>query len=328
VRGIVLWATIHSSNGLGTIDQSYDDYTLGLFAKESGIELPKLHGPPEDRFKTWYEWLRAEHWNQWIAWRKHKQTAFYVALADIVARKKPGAKLNLMVLYPSPTMTVGLTVDDVQGYLDGIGLDVDALARNPHILITRLILAHEYQHKLCTKAADAPGMPELLARSKLDFSPEWQRPFVDKTAGAAVQYTYFEHNLANEERMHPAGWRTGEPGWHVTSPKAAGRNALEYLSRSIALLDPMFIAYGGYQMGPQGLEETAAPLVRAFTSLPAVRFATLRTTDGVVVRRAVAEGFQWTYAVNPTPQERQVDVGGGLVKIGAWELLVSKRRLE
>jgi hypothetical protein len=229
-----------------------------------------------------------------------------------------------MVFYPLPTMRVGLTVDDVSAYLDGIGLDLDALARNPNILISRLILAHEYQHQLCTKTPDTTGMPALLARSALDFSSEWQQPFLGKTAGAVVQYTYFEHDLAREERMHPAGWRAAEPSWHVTSPKAAGQNALEYLARSIALLDPMFIAYGGFQMGPQGMEETAVPLVRAFTSLPAVPFATLRTEDGVVVRRAVAEGFQWTYAVNATAEERKADLGAGPVKLAPWELLVSK----
>jgi hypothetical protein len=48
---------------------------------------------------------------------------------------------------------------------------------------------------------------------------------------------------------------------------------------------------------------------------PAIPFATLRKTDGVIVRRAVAEGFQWTYAVNATPQERNVDLGAGPMKI-------------
>jgi hypothetical protein len=224
-------------------------------------------------------------------------------------------------------MKVGLTVDDVGAYLDDVGLDLDALARHPNILISRLILAHEYQHQLYTKTADAPGMPDLLARSTLNFSPKWQKPFLGKTAGAVVQYTYFEQNLAQKERMRPAGWRSGEPGWHVTSPKAAGRNALECLARSIALLDPMFIAYGGFQMGPQGMEETAPPLVRAFTSLPVIPFATLSEREGVVVRRAVAEGFQWTYAVNATPQERSVDLGSGPVKIAPWDLLVSKAPL-
>ncbi len=104
VRGIALWTTIHSSHGLGAIDQSYDDYTIGLFAKELGLQLPKPGGAPEGRFTKWYQRLRAEHWNQWIGWRKRKQTELYYALADIVGRKKPGAKLNVMVgVQPNPS---------------------------------------------------------------------------------------------------------------------------------------------------------------------------------------------------------------------------------
>jgi hypothetical protein len=210
--------------------------------------------------------------------------------------------------------------------IDGIGLDVAALARNPNILISRLTLAHEYQHQLSTKTAATPGMPELLQRSTLDFSPAWQQPFLGKTTGAVIQYTYFEHNLANSERMHPEGWRTGEPGWHVTSPKAAGRNALEYLARSIALYDPQFVAYGGYQMGPQGLEEIVAPLVNAFTTLPAVPFATLSEKDGMVVRGATVDGRRWLYAVNATVTARTVDLssagGPKAVALKPWDLVV------
>ena len=324
VRGIALWTTIHSSHGLGAIDQGYDDDSLSRFANDLRLELPKSPGPAEDRFKNWYQWLRAEHWKEWIAWRKQKQTELYYALADIVAHEKPGAKLNVMVFYPVPTMTVGLTVDDVGAYLDGIGLDLDALARNPNIVISRMILAHEYQHQ-STKTADPMKLQGLLARSALDFSPTWQRPFLGKATGAVIQYTYFEHDLTKEERMRPAGWRASEPSWHVTSPKAAGQNAIEYLARSIALLDPMFLAYGGFQMGPQGLEETIPPLVRAFTSLPAIPFATVaQHNGGVVVRRAVAEGFQWTYAVNATAKRQIVDLGAGPATIEPWELLVLK----
>jgi hypothetical protein len=308
VKGIVLWATIHSIQGLGTPDQSYDDYTVRTFASDEGLRLPPPPSPPEGRFRQWCQWLHSQHWNAWIAWRKKKVTELYDAMADIVARKKPGAKLNVMVLYPSPTMNVGKTVDDVQAYLDSVGLDIDALARNPNIIISRLTLAHEYQHQLVKRTASSPGMPELLQRAALDFSPAWQKPFLGKTAGAVVQYTYFEHNLAHSERLHPVGWRAGEPGWHVTSPKAAGYNALEYLARSIALYDPQFIAYGGFQLGPQGMEETVGPFAAAFTSLPAVPFLTLSDQNGVVVRGASAEGCRWLYAVNATPEQRTVDL--------------------
>jgi len=306
VRGIALWTTIHSTHGLGTIDQSYDDYTMQTFSADTGTLLPKLVGAREDRFRQWSQWLRAEHWDAWISWRKRKQTELYYALADIIARKKPGAKLNVMVFYPVPTMTVGLTVNDVGAYLDGIGLDLGALSRHPNIVICRLTLAHQYQNQLRTTSPGAPAMPKLLERSRLDFSPEWQRPFVGKSAGAVIQYSYFERDLTRSERLRPHGWRTAEGNWHVTSPKAAGANALEYLARSIALYDPQFLAYGGFQMGPQGLEETASSLAAAFTSLPAIPFSTIAEQDGVVVRSAKAEGYRWIYVVNATPEERAV----------------------
>ncbi len=328
VRGVALWTTIHSSHGLGTVDQTFDDYTVHAFAADARIQVPPTQGEPDTRFQQWSQWLRAQHWNAWIGWRKRKQTEFYYALADTVARKKPEAKLNVMVFYPVPTMTVGLSVDDQRAYLDGIGLDLDALARHPNILITRLTLAHEYQHRLCTKTAGAAGMPELLQRSTLDFSPKWQQPFLGKTAGAVIQYTYFERNLGKSERMHPVGWRASEPGWHVTSPKAAGRNALEYLARAIALYDPQFVAYGGFQMGPQGVEEMARPLAAAFTTLPAIPFNTLAQKEGVSIRAASVEGYRWLYAVNATPDQRTVDLsfagGPKAVILAAWDLAVFK----
>jgi hypothetical protein len=325
VKGVALWTTIHSTHGLGTPDQSFDDYSVRTFAADAGLTLPPITGAPGSRFQQWYQWLHDTHWNAWIAWRKKKVTELYYELADIIARTKPGAKLNLMLFYPVPTMRVGLTVMDVGSYLDSVGLDVAALARNPNIVLSRLLLAHEYQHQMYTKAASAPGMPELLDRERLNFSSAWQQPFLSKASGVVVQYTYFEQNLAQKERMHPKGWRAGEPGWHVTSPKAAGLNALQFLASSVALFDPQSLSYGGFQMGPQGMEESVARFAAAFTSLPAVPFATISQEDGVVVRAASAEGHRWIYAVNANPQPRTTNLGsvGGPKKVtlGPWDLV-------
>ena len=62
-----------------------------------------------------------------------------------MAAKKPGAKLQVMVKYPIPTMYVGETVNDVNAYLNEIGIDLEALARNKNIIISRMSRASEYQ---------------------------------------------------------------------------------------------------------------------------------------------------------------------------------------
>jgi len=247
VQGVALFTTIHSTHGLGTIDQSYDDYSLKQFSKDTGIRLPALDGPVEDRFRQWHDWLQKQHWEAWIRWRKGKETQLLNDLAHIVASKKPGAKLQVMVKYPIPTMNAGLKVSDVGKYLDEIGLDIEELARNRDILISRIYRSGAYQIQLRDHDERSAGMEELLARSRLDFDAGWQGPFVGRTAGAVIQYDYFEAAWKNPERLRlPTDWGGGEPAWHVTSPKGAGQYALEYVAQSLALYDAQFIMHGGY----------------------------------------------------------------------------------
>lgn len=309
VPGVALFTTIHSSHGLGTIEQSYDDFTLKQFATDRGLALPKPAGPPAGRFAQWHAWLRQGHWEAWLRWRKEQQTAHYHDLARIVTERKPGARLHLMILYPIPTMNIGLKVDDVGAYLDEVGLDLAALGRNPAIMISRLQLSGTYQGQLRDRDEQAPVMQTLAARARLEFDPAWQRPFPGRAAGSVIQYTYFEHAWQREPRLRmPAGWKGNEPAWHVTSPKGGGRAGLEYLARSLALYDARFIAHGGFQVGPQGLEDLLQPFGAVFASLPAVPFETLSAGADVVVRSAIADGVRWLYAVNGTDQPQKVSL--------------------
>lgn len=309
VRGLALFHTIHASHGFGTLEQSYDDYTLQLFAAEHGLKLPEPAGPPADRFRQWHAWLRQEHWPAWIEWRKQKQTDLIARLATIVAAKKPGAKLQLMVKYPIPTMNVGKTVDNMAAYLDGIGLDVAALARDPNLVLTRIHRAAAYQFDLRARAADSPEAQAARVRAELDFDPQWQEPFVGRMLGSIIQYNYFEVDFGGKPRLSiPDELRVREFAWHVTSPRGAGRYALEHLARSVATYDARYLAHGGYQIGPQFMEDVVQPFAAVFQSLPDVPFATVAGTNGVVVRSVAAEGTRWTYAVNGTPEPREVAV--------------------
>lgn len=321
VPGVALFTTIHSSHGLGTIDQSYDDDTLKQFAADIKLDLPKPAGPPEGRFAQWHAWLRKEHWAEWIRWRKEKPTAIYNELAAVVSAKKPGAKLQLMILYPIPTMNIGMTLDNTGTYLDEIGLDLEALGRNPAIIISRLQLYGTYQGQLRARNESTPEMQALLARARLEFDPAWQRPFVGKAAGSVIQYVYFEHAWNKEPRLRlPAGWRGNEPAWHVTSPKGGGRCALEYIACALALYDARFITHGGFQCGPQGMEDALQPFSAVYGSLPAVPFETIEDRNSVVVRSAIADGARWTYAVNGTDQEQDLSLrfagAGTLSRLG------------
>src|SRR4029077_12263215 len=103
-------------------------------------------------------------------------------------------------------------------------------------------------------------------------------------------------------------------------PIGAGRQALEYLAKSVALYDVMFLAHGGFQKGGTGAEDLLQPWAATFTSLPAVRFDTDSSDDNVVVRSGEAEGALWYYAVNASGVEKKVDIsfdsGGSLQTLG------------
>lgn len=327
VKGIALFTTIHSSHGLGTIDQSYDDYTVHQFSLETGVTLPTVPGAVETRFHFWYEWLRAEHWQEWVTWRKQKQTELYTELAQTIAARKPGAKLQLMVLYPLPLIGAGKTVDDVGTYLDEIGLDLVTLAKDPNIIITRMNQASLYQLDLRAQNENSPAMLQEYQRLKLDFDAKWNKPFVDTAQASVIHYAYFEQDVTKAPRLNmPPLWQGPDPTWEVTSPKGSGRNGLAYLAKAVGLYDPLFLLHGGFNLVPQGIEQELQPFTATFSSLPDSHFETIWSEDGLVLRTLVAEGVRWLYLINTTEMSKDVSiqfsVPGTLTKLGMQQEIV------
>ena len=219
-----------------------------------------------------------------------------------------------MVQYPIPTEGYDFDrhrpVADVGTYLAEAGIDLEALAANPAIVISRWYDSLGYESHLRGSAPDTADMQRRLAGRRLDFDPSWQSPFLNKTAGAVIQRTYFEADFKNKPRLdRPPFWKSGsEFTWQVTSPMGAGRQALEYVSKSIALYDAMLVAQGGFQKGGTGAEDLLQSYAAVFTSLPAVRFHALSNQDGTVFREGQAEGVRWYYVVNASGIEKTVNL--------------------
>jgi hypothetical protein len=98
--------------------------------------------------------------------------------------------------------------------------------------------------------------------------------------------------------------------------------------RAIALHDGEIVAHGGFNLGPQSTEDLIAPLAAAYTSLPAARFETVFEERGVVLRSAVVHGRRWRYALNATPDAREIPAGRfgrtGTLKLEPWDLKIGK----
>lgn len=138
--GSVLW--------FGSLHAGYDDYTVGLFEKETGITVRPLAGPaaidPKDpaRFAKRYEFLTFTARPAWIAWRCRKTRAWIGRIRDLLVAARPDLRLTLTcwqetlithILGPlSETLQVGARPSLRQLLLEG-GIDLALLADEPGV---------------------------------------------------------------------------------------------------------------------------------------------------------------------------------------------------
>ena len=80
-------------NNFGNLSFGYDDYTVGLFEKETGQNIP-LKESGKARVRERYEWLVANAKEDWVAWRCDKIAELYSKIAARVQKARP----DLLVL--------------------------------------------------------------------------------------------------------------------------------------------------------------------------------------------------------------------------------------
>lgn len=119
----------------------YDDYTAGLFTRETGIEVP-VDPQATDRFSRRYEYLTTVCRSAWIEWRCRKIHALIRRLRDALVAARPDLRLTL-TLWDETTVpqllgwaTAGhqypARPSTAQLYREG-GIDLALYAREPGI---------------------------------------------------------------------------------------------------------------------------------------------------------------------------------------------------
>jgi len=78
----------------GSIHAGYDDYTVGLFEKETGIEVP-VDDKAEDRFSKRYEYLTYVCRPAWVAWRCRKIRALFGAIHGALAESRSDLRVTI-----------------------------------------------------------------------------------------------------------------------------------------------------------------------------------------------------------------------------------------
>ena len=120
----------------------YEDYTIDLFQKQTGIKIPVNPKDPE-RFGQRYDWLMADAKQKWIDWRCAQFTQFFRKMRDHIVRARPDLKLYLLNFEPmSPTKSA----QDLYGHFDdqkfmkqtvkAFGFDPETLRKERGIVIS------------------------------------------------------------------------------------------------------------------------------------------------------------------------------------------------
>lgn len=125
----------------------YDDFTVGLFTQETGVKVPT--GTLAER----HDWLKANAWGKWVAWRCAKVTSLVEELAAAVKQAAPQARLYC----------VGLGDTKVSGEDNPNGLSSKALRGNPALGFDKWV-------SIGGKGQEMPGL-DMICLAKLDVRP-------------------------------------------------------------------------------------------------------------------------------------------------------------
>jgi len=83
-----------SWQGLPSINWGYEDWTVALFEKETGIQVPVAADDPQ-RYSKRYAWLMSNAYEPWVSWRCRKMAEHYRRLAGTLTSARPDLRLHL-----------------------------------------------------------------------------------------------------------------------------------------------------------------------------------------------------------------------------------------
>ncbi|MFA6293046.1 MAG: hypothetical protein WC637_14760, partial [Victivallales bacterium] len=237
-------------NNFHSLDWGYDDYTIGLFEKETGINIPvKTAGA--DRFKARHAWLMANAKDKWITWRCEKIADLYRKICERVKKARPDLCVYSGIFggFPNDLRETGIDTKLLTA-IDGVRL-VNAL--------------HGYGRRQHSEMGTQSERDNLLSPAVLNAlcSP-------GKLSGYLFGAGYFE---ATEAVVPPEA--IGLPAnskrtWMSGVVNPAGRHALERWAIALAEGDANYLSDGGnaYTLGQPILQE----FLQEYRRLPCVNF--------------------------------------------------------
>lgn len=289
-RGVSLrlmeWAN-PSLNNFNSLDWGYDDFTVGLFAKETGARVPGPLPSHEGHItpaiaKARYDWIMANAREQWIDWRAKKIGELYTKIRDRVRTARPDLKLY-STIFPRGRGS------SAEAWREA-GIDPNILGKIDGVVLVNATV--NYGRREADLASTQSLRDLILNPAYLNVfrTPGRQGAFLTSAA-------YIESN-ENVLQPHVLGF-TGNVKWTWTSAavQPAGRHSLERYALAMAEADANMLGDGGngYSLGQPVLQE----FLREYHRLPVDAFMPRPDArDPVAVWTLSKKDEYWFYAVN------------------------------
>ncbi len=319
-----------------SLQSGYDDYTVNLFEKETGVKIPVDQKAP-DRFSKRYNYLTSNYQKQWVNWRCEKIRELIRKMRDVLVRVRPDLRLTLTMwtetTIPGWFGTPGKPEHQIfarkslyQLYREG-GLDVKLYSNEPGIDIDYSMVPSRDRDGWSTLGADLPlertcsfHDHDFLDKETLETvgKQEYPSAFIfDCWVEAWGKYSH--HPCAtNDQQAKDLQVMWGKPAegirqsiskypednfwWNsqsrITPHFQGGSYYMEYFAHALAELDACRITRGGL-FTDTGHSEMIQKFAKAYRTLPAQKFKTVgTTTDPVAIRSLVIHGERYLYLIN------------------------------
>jgi hypothetical protein len=274
-QGIDIWFDPTTIFWFGSLNSGYDDYTVTLFEKETGIVVP-VDAKAPDRFSKRYAFLTGEVKPKWVAWRCEKIADLFRRIRDVVVKSRPDLQVMLVnVLKGNETAQRER------------GLDIHLLAREPGIEISGIWNFNGWVERW-GKHRWLPCDPKLRELATIMGQPP--------------------EGVMRESLEYPPDGFWWDQQWRITPTYPSGVHFLQPYADALAKYDTLSLRRGGLILDT-GHAELIQSFALAYRALPAKNFETVGdSTDPVAVRTLVCDGKRYLYLVNRHHKPVSVEV--------------------
>ena len=298
----------------GDIKSGYNDYIIEAFEKDTGLKIPCDRKDPL-RGKAYYEWIRANAYDRWVAWRCEKFTEFYAKMAKILTEARSDLRLWFIA---APLFDMVNELDENPDYfsedfasrtLRESGFDGEMLAKAiPNAILG--VTVHPQRHRKRWYWADTKEKRERYIGMP---AGEGYYREIQKSAFPHVtcRDEFMETDIGRRKDVEPlsGGW-LNEIGWRVSTLNAAGEHGMRYFLVPLRYGDVLGFTRGSFLVCDYGYEPLEARFAQAFRALPPEKMkdhpCKTSAPEFVKVRTLEKVGQHWFYAVNTESNQAEV----------------------